>query len=145
MDDSDDGLAPVLSLGERVAAREARRLARAAPKPRKLGSEQLEDEATLAAHSRPRTRADCADGPRPCPWAGCKYHLYLDVSPDTGSIKIHFAELEEMDPSCALDLADRGGMTLEEIAEIMGITRERVRQLEDMGLRHLRLRRRRLT
>ena len=32
--------------------------------------------------------------------------------------------------SCVLDVADRGGATLEEIGDAMGITRERVRQLE---------------
>src|SRR5579862_8754179 len=26
---------------------------------------------------RPRTRADCANVARPCPWVGCKHNLYL--------------------------------------------------------------------
>lgn len=32
----------------------------------------------------------------------------------------------------------RGGMTLEEIGQVMGVTRERVRQIEAMALRKLR-------
>ena len=28
---------------------------------------------------RPTTRVDCENGMRPCPWVGCRYHLYLDV------------------------------------------------------------------
>ncbi len=30
-------------------------------------------------HARPRTRGDCADGPRPCPWYRCRHHLGLEV------------------------------------------------------------------
>lgn len=81
---------------------------------------------------RPKTRADCIEGPRPCPWVGCKYHLYLDVNPRTGSIKLNFPELEpwEMTETCVLDLADRGPVTLEDVGKIMNLTRERIRQLE---------------
>src|SRR5262249_28750008 len=43
---------------------------------------------------RPRTRAECAEGQRPCPWVSCKHHLYLDVNPETGSIKLNFPDLE---------------------------------------------------
>ncbi len=39
--------------------------------------------------------------------------------------------------SCALDLAERGGMTLQEVAEVLGVTRERIRQLESKALRKL--------
>ncbi len=85
---------------------------------------------------RPRTRAECRDDERPCPWAGCKHHLYLDINPETGSIKINFPDLEpwELQDSCALDVAERGGLTLEEVGEIMNLTRERIRQVEVRGL-----------
>lgn len=88
---------------------------------------------------RPRTRADCIDGPRPCPFISCKYHLYLDVSPRTGSIKLNFPDLEvaEMSVSCALDIADGGGSTLEDVGAIMNLTRERIRQLEVKALSKL--------
>ncbi len=81
---------------------------------------------------RPVTRADCVDGPRPCPWISCKYHLYLDVNPRTGSIKLNFPDIEpwEMVHSCVLDIADRGPVTLEDVGRIMNLTRERIRQLE---------------
>jgi Sigma-70, region 4 len=89
---------------------------------------------------RPRSRADCANGPRPCMFISCKHHLYLDVNPSTGSIKLNFPDKEvwEMTETCALDVADRGGITLEEVGTIMNLTRERIRQVETRGLSKLR-------
>jgi hypothetical protein len=85
---------------------------------------------------RPETRADCAGGARPCPFVSCKHHLYLDVSARTGAIKLNFPDLEvwEMTETCAIDIADRGGTTLEEVGAIMNLTRERIRQVEVKGL-----------
>jgi len=87
----------------------------------------------------PRTRADCVGGERPCPFVSCKHHLYLDVSARTGAIKLNFPDLEvwEMTETCALDVADRGGTTLEEVGAIMNLTRERIRQVEVKGLAKL--------
>jgi hypothetical protein len=89
---------------------------------------------------RPRSRADCATGPRPCMFISCKHHLYLDVNPATGSIKLNFPDKEvwELAETCALDVADRGGITLEEVGSIMNLTRERIRQVETRGLLKLR-------
>ena len=91
--------------------------------------------------SRPETRTECKSEQRPCPWVSCKHHLYLDVNPETGSIKINFPDLEpwEMNESCALDVADRGGITLEDVGEIMNLTRERIRQVEVRGLLKLKM------
>ncbi len=85
---------------------------------------------------RPQTRADCKGEQRPCPWVACKHHLYLDINPETGSIKINFPDLEpwEMANTCALDVAEAGGHTLDEVGEITNLTRERIRQLEVRGL-----------
>ncbi|MCA9588916.1 MAG: hypothetical protein KC657_26555 [Myxococcales bacterium] len=88
---------------------------------------------------RPKTRAECIGGERPCPFVSCKHHLYLDVSARTGAIKLNFPDLEvwEMNETCALDVADRGGTTLEEVGAIMNLTRERIRQVEVKGLAKL--------
>lgn len=88
---------------------------------------------------KPTTRAECKDTERPCPFVSCKYHLYIDVHPVRGSIKINFPDIDvwEMTESCALDVADRAGITLEEVGEIMNLTRERVRQVETAGLAKL--------
>lgn len=87
-------------------------------------------------YEKPKTRADCLSMGRPCPFVSCRYHLYLDVNPKTGSIKLNFPNIEvwEMEESCALDIAERGGITLEEVGAIMNLTRERVRQLEESAL-----------
>jgi len=88
---------------------------------------------------RPRSRSECVEAPRPCPFVSCKHHLFLDVSARTGAIKLNFPDLEvwEMTETCALDVADRGGTTLEEVGAIMNLTRERIRQVEVKGLAKL--------
>jgi hypothetical protein len=97
---------------------------------------------------RPRTRGECADGPRPCPFVSCRHHLFLEVE-QNGSIKFNQPDVEvwEMAESCAIDIADRGSVaidpeswvdrehaTLEVVGQVLNITRERVRQLEVRAL-----------
>jgi sigma-70-like protein len=117
-------------------------IARELRRQRALGvmDPDLEEVLREIEASRPRSRADCASGPRPCMFVSCKHHLYLDVNPDTGSIKLNFPDKEiwEMEETCALDVADRGGITLEEVGAIMNLTRERIRQVETRGLSKLR-------
>lgn len=40
---------------------------------------------------RPRTRGDCAKVERPCPYVGCKYHIYIDVTRN-GGLKFNFPD-----------------------------------------------------
>lgn len=91
---------------------------------------------------RPRTRADCKMGQRPCPWSGCRHHLYIDINPETGSIKRNFPNIDvsDMVETCSLDVADRGGNTLKEVGDIISLTRERIRQIETLALRKLNVR-----
>jgi hypothetical protein len=88
---------------------------------------------------KPHTRVECVDGARPCPYVSCQHHLYLDVSARTGAIKLNFPDLEvwDMNETCALDVADRGGTTLEDVGAIMNLTRERIRQVEVKALAKL--------
>ncbi len=87
---------------------------------------------------RPKTRGDCEGGERPCPYVSCRHSLYLEVN-HAGNIQFNHPDLEpeSMADSCSLDVADRGGATLEEIGKIMGFTRERSRQLEVKALRKI--------
>lgn len=116
------------------------RIAREAARGRK-------EEAALGRHAKPEAnkrhlplyRSECETLPRPCPFLTCQFHLALDVT-ITGGVKYNFAELldpdgtirlHEMRDTCALDAADRGGMTLEEVGALINLTRERVRQVEE--------------
>jgi hypothetical protein len=110
---------------------------------RRLGGEMEPEEAELLKSiegMRPRKRAECVNGPRPCLFVSCKHNLYLDVNPETGSIKLNFPDKEiwELEHTCALDVAEKGGITLEEVGAIMNLTRERIRQVETRGLAKLR-------
>jgi|SRR5450755_2034253 Sigma-70, region 4 len=110
---------------------------------RRLGGEMEPEEAELLKSiegMRPRKRAECINGPRPCLFVSCKHNLYLDVNPETGSIKLNFPDKEiwELEHTCALDVAEKGGITLEEVGAIMNLTRERIRQVETRGLAKLR-------
>ena len=71
---------------------------------------------------RPTTRAECKDMERPCPYVSCKYHLYIDVHPVRGSIKLNFPDLEvwEMTETCALDVADRARKLALEVLDLAG-------------------------
>jgi hypothetical protein len=132
-----------------VSRKVRRRSRRTRPRSRTIAMKRLtREELRLGALlnppvdiPRPGTRSQCENDIRPCPWVACKHHLYLDVNPETGSIKINFPDLEpwEMRETCALDVADRAGITLEEVGEIMNLTRERIRQVEVRGLLKLKM------
>lgn len=124
--------------GARKGLRRAKTIAlkKLTPKEKELTEQTMQE----MEHLRPHSRATCRTTDRPCPFVSCKYHLYLDVNPHTGSIKMNFPDLEvwELSETCALDVADRGGITLEEIGELLNLTRERIRQVESAGLLKLR-------
>lgn len=109
----------------------------------------------VAAKERPKTRGECPVT-RPCPFVSCQFHLLTDVSPFSGSIKQNFPlqppkerpgalalpeapriEIDEalrlMRETCALDVADRGGVTLEEVGVLLNVSMERARQIEQMA------------
>lgn len=52
---------------------------------------------------------------------------------------MNFPDLEvwEMSETCALDVADRGGITLEDVGNLLNLTRERIRQVERSGIEKL--------
>lgn len=82
----------------------------------------------LPTLDRPLVRGDCLAGGlnagRPCPWVSCFYHLAVENGANGTE-------------SCTLDVADRGGLTLEEVGLVMNLTRERIRQIEHRAVRKL--------
>lgn len=81
---------------------------------------------------RPKTRGDCAGGVRPCPWASCRYHVAQVRSGCKGAALPmgQVPNIAEWAQTCVLDVADKGGVPLAEVGDVLGVTRERVRQLE---------------
>ena len=134
-----------LTFAERAVLRDQRAADNEIAEAR-AAADKRESDAIHAEHERPRHRGDCAGQERPCPWVSCRHHLALEINPQTGSIKLAFPDIEvwEMAETCALDLADRGGMTLEEVGAVLNVTRERVRQIEGRGRRLLAPHRRQL-
>lgn len=89
-------------------------------------------------YDRPKTRGDCAEGLRPCPFVGCRYHLALETK--AGALRLSAesaAEMEQLEETCSLDVADRGPNTLPEVASLLGVSRQRVSQVEIAALRKL--------
>lgn len=85
---------------------------------------------------RPATRGECHQSPGPCPFVSCKWHLYLEVNEATGAIKFNFPDkdVDELEQTCALDVADRGPHHREAVGALINATRERVRQIEAVAL-----------
>lgn len=46
--------------------------------------------------------------------------------------------LDKATETCVLDIADQGGVSLQYIADILGVTRERIRQIEGTGATSMR-------
>jgi hypothetical protein len=114
----------------RVRTESAKLMRRLAP-TRRAEDEAEDDGETLPV--KPTTRSECENGCRPCPFVSCKYHLYLEVNP-TGSVTYNAPDLESMAETCALDVAAKGGVTLEEIGSVLSLTRERIRQIASAAL-----------
>lgn len=96
--------------------------------------------------ARPRTREECRNAPRPCPYVSCEYHRYLSVK-GNGVIVLNCPSVLpwELQDSCLLDLIEaRGELTLREVGELYNVSKERVRQLEEDALARLRERQRRI-
>lgn len=85
---------------------------------------------------RPQVRGECVDGVRPCPWASCRSHLFVEVA--TARTDTTINDLADLKETCALDVADRGGSTLEDVGDLLGVSRERVRQIEANAFAKLR-------
>jgi hypothetical protein len=88
---------------------------------------------------RPKTRGDCDQGIRPCPFVGCRHHLASESK--AGALRLSAAnalELSEMSETCSLDVADAGPHSLPEVASLLGVSRQRVSQVEIAALRKLR-------
>lgn len=132
---------------KRGRPRRCRRSVKGDPRPKTLSPkalqrwlrEERQESEPGASLERPVTRGDCLGLPRPCPFVGCRHHLYLDVKP-TGAITLCWPHLApwEIPESCALDVAECGEHTLDEVGELLNVSQERVRKIEMLALDRLR-------
>jgi len=85
----------------------------------------------------PPTRGDCGQIARPCTRTSCPHNKHRDDEPagrphENGGRRV--LQVRAVGESCALDVADRGGHSYRQVAGELGVTEERVRQLEKRGL-----------
>lgn len=107
------------------------------------------------AQVRPRTRGDCIDGPRPCPWVSCRQHLLIELHESGGErplrlrlngrgvdglrpaaladecvdfFEVAVERLWQLEHSCTLDAADDGARRAGAVAGLLGVSRPRVMQ-----------------
>lgn len=77
-------------------------------------------------HSRnllEETEGACLRAPGQCPATACRFHMFEPR-----------AKLGPAGETCAIKLADGGPLTLDEVGQAMGVTRERVRQIQNGAL-----------
>ena len=118
--------------------------------------EKTDDEITddeLEAADRlhqamPRRLEECPDDDEQCPYVACRYHLWTDIVGRSvrygkqGSEREYRYEMVQTDawgswPTCALRAARQGPRTLDEVGDVLGVTRERVRQIQVAAMAHL--------
>lgn len=91
---------------------------------------------------KPKTRGECYTMPRPCPFVSCRYHLATDEHVDNqGRVRLRIANEhpEDMEHTCALDVADAGVQQLSEIAEASDLHKSTVQMTFDRALREFSL------
>ena len=104
----------------------------------------------LPMAERPRTRAECPEGPAPCPWFGCRHHIGLtvtarrvDVLPGYEPDDDEDAPWEPPGETCSLRVVEAhpDGVSAQAVAELVGLTRQRVEQIPiEIGKRaHVRM------
>lgn len=94
--------------------------------------------------TRPVQRGDCKPGAggaheqRPCRFIACKFHLAVDLGPGGRRVRLNFPgiELDEMPETCALDVADRGGLGASATASLLNITVQALNLIETRAIRN---------
>ena len=101
--------------------------------------------------------------PRPCPFASCRYSLRVDVvragRASSNRLLVYKEGLQESeelvafaaedgvsyhpvdvpaDQSCALDVADEGSHTMEEVGDALGVSKQRAEQIENKAIEQFR-------
>lgn len=100
---------------------------------------------------RPKTRGDCVNVSRPCPYVACRHNLSVDITV-SGTVRIRagvdalvreasvpgqYQEVwDRQTPNCSLDVAELGGLSYKQLGYVMGRTRQRAEQEVAAALRN---------
>jgi hypothetical protein len=99
------------------------------PEERRFRPEALAILATYE-YQRPDYRS-CTGGQHPCPWVSCPSHLKLTLT-EGGTLQDNHpgVDVDEMEETCAEDVARKGGASATRVGQLLGIKRGRVGQIE---------------
>ena len=89
---------------------------------------------------RPKTRGECHNIQRPCPYATCQFNMLTEIGPK-GQLEQRYPDVESMpaNASCVLDVADQyGSLDVKEVAAIMLEQPKSIINLEESAIRRLR-------
>lgn len=111
---------------------------------RELTQAEREERSRIALEvlpERPRSRTECVNLVRPCPFVTCERHLATDVT-SFGSLQLNFpvergvleADLDAMPDTCVDDVAARGPQTFDRIARALNVCDSRGAQLVNEAL-----------
>lgn len=104
---------------------------------------QLEEELPnynryLRFFKKPKTRGDCVNVQRPCPWVSCKYHLATNVKPNgTLEYVYHSVSITDITESCALDVAEQGGLSSYDVGKYLNLSGQQIKNIEKEALKKL--------
>ena len=92
--------------------------------------------------TRPKTRGECADMPRPCPFLSCRHHLahdwakpYYGKRPTDDELTERIVDAEH---TCSLDVADKREHSIAEVAEVMQTTESAINKASWRAGKHVR-------
>jgi hypothetical protein len=88
----------------------------------------------------PKHYADCMGKPEPCRHVFCEHHMvWCFIWGKKPTIRALLDKAESLKYTCVLKAVEKkqGGLTLQEVGDILGITRERIRQIEEEALRKI--------
>jgi hypothetical protein len=74
--------------------------------------------------------------PGPCFYTVCRFNLTAELRDKRGA-KPSAPQPPVIHEACALEAAEQGGMTLAAVALRLSLTRERVRQIEEVALKKM--------
>jgi len=98
-------------------------------------AETMRSDYEVPFEGRPQKRMECLNGPRPCGYISCEWHmLWVTGNLRSKLKKLTDSELAEfaisLPETCVLDVADWGGIDMVEMANTIKVSVQRVHAME---------------